>query len=172
MTKILLNEDLRKKVEKRVKECFALATKKYEHKFDTMPEIRHNLKSRTAGMAYHAQWMLRFNLILLVENEKEFMDVIIPHEVAHLVNRTVNKVPEGRKRLSAHGKEWKAVMTDCYDLPPDVTHSLDCTSIEKFPRKSGKKVPKYLQLVKAFNKLSEEDKDAFLQEFGYFQAFA
>ena len=167
MTKILLTKELREKVEKRVKECFDIAAKHYKHKFTTMPEIRFNLKSRTAGMAYHKEWMLRFNLILLVENEKDFFEDTIPHEVAHLVNRTVNKVPEGRKRLAAHGKEWKAVMTDCYNLPANVYHTYDCSSIEKFPRKkTGAKQPKYVQLLKAFNRLDEDNKQEFLIAIG------
>jgi SprT protein len=156
-SEILLSKELRAKVEAKTKECFKIAEKHHKTKFE-MPEIRYNVKSTTAGLAYHQKWLIRYNLILMVENEEHFLKHTVPHEVAHLINRQVNKVPEGKKRLSPHGKEWKAVMT-LLGVPADVKHNYDCTSIDRQPR--AKRVTtesKVARLINQIKKLNEEDK--------------
>jgi SprT protein len=159
-TTILLSPELRAKVEAKTKECFKIAEKKHKVKFE-MPEIRYNVKSTTAGLAYHQKWLIRYNLILMVENEEHFLNQTVPHEVAHLINRKVNKVPEGKKRLPPHGKGWKEVM-ELLGVPAHVTHSYDCTSIDRAPRAKRKTTEsKVARLLNQIKKLNEEDK-AFL----------
>lgn len=138
---LLLSKELQAKVVAKLKECIAIAEAKYERKFE-MPEIRWDIKNTDGGRANYREYLVRFNLILCVENEQKFLDTTVPHEFGHLVNYIVNYdacVKEGRK-LRPHGKEWKAVM-EVLKTPPKVTHSYDCTSIQKPKRrKRGSKL--------------------------------
>lgn len=61
---------------------------------------------------YDAGWqmgadIIGYNLELARRNRREFMEVIVPHEVAHLVQ--TNTKPLSRQ----HGKYWRQV---CLDL--------------------------------------------------------
>ena len=155
-SEILLSKELRAKVEAKTKECFKIAEKHFKVKFE-MPEIRYNVKSTTAGLAYHQKWLIRYNLILMVENEEHFLKHTVPHEVAHLINRKVNKVPEGKKRLMPHGKEWKEVMV-LLGIPADVTHNYDCTSIDRTPRAKRKTTESSAQrILNQIMKLNPDD---------------
>ena len=153
----LLTSDLRKKVEDKILECFKIAEKKYKTQFE-MPEVRYDIKSWTGGLAYHQRWLLRFNLILLIENEKHYIENVVPHEVAHLINRRVNKVPPRKKRLMPHGKEWKDVMA-LLNVPADVKHTYDCSSIEKIAKAKRKLVAtdRVDRIMKQVMRLTEEE---------------
>jgi SprT protein len=156
-SEILLSKELRAKVEAKTKECFNTAEKKFKTKFE-MPEIRYNVKSTTAGLAYHQKWLIRYNLILLVENEEHFLKHTVPHEVAHLINRQVNKPADGKKKLMPHGKEWKDIMA-LFGIPADVKHTYDCASIDRTPRSKRKTTEsKVARILNQIKKLNEEDK--------------
>ena len=131
---LLLNDELVKKVEAKIAECFKKASEKYNCSFPE-PTIKFDLKSTTAGTATAGKWLLRFNLILLHENEKHFIDHVVPHEVAHLVARKCLQKPDA-KRMRSHGKEWAEVM-ELFGIPADRCHFYDTTSIQ--PRKYGKR---------------------------------
>lgn len=129
---ILLTEDLRKKVEQRLKKDYAVAEKHYKTKFK-FPEIRYDIKSHVGGMAFYQLDLIRLNLILLVENEDHYVSTTVPHEAAHLIAYqiwTKDKSPN-RKKLMPHGALWKEVM-GVLGVPPNVKHTYDCASIEKF----------------------------------------
>jgi predicted SprT family Zn-dependent metalloprotease len=151
----LLTPELREKVENKVAECFKIAAEHYGQDFE-MPEIRYNIKSWTGGLAYHQRWLVRFNLILLVENEQHYLDNVVPHEIAHLINRTVNKPAPGKKRLMPHGKEWKDVMK-LLGVQASVTHTYDCSSIERTSRKKRVKTDKVERVLKQLRRLSMDD---------------
>jgi len=155
---ILLTPELKAKVEAKMRECYAIAEKKYGVTFE-FPEVRYDIKSWTGGLAYHGRNLIRYNLILLVENEEHYIANVVPHEVAHLINRKVNKVPPGKKRLMPHGKEWKAVM-DLLMTKPAVCHTYDCSSIEKFPkRKRGAKADdRVTRILKQISRLTDEER--------------
>jgi len=156
--KTLLSTELKEKVTARIQECLDIAEKTFGQKFD-LPLVRYDIRSTVGGIATFSKWRVRFNLIFLVENEDEYLQQVVPHEVAHLINRKVNKVPDGRKRLSSHGKEWAQVM-ELFGLKPDVTHCFDCTSIE--PRiKEDKpiiKVSKVQRIITQMRKLDDDEK--------------
>lgn len=71
----------------------------------SQPAVTFDLRGLTAGEACVETWALRYNDELLCRHGDEFVDEIVPHEVAHLV---VAAVFPGRRR--PHGAEWKAVM--------------------------------------------------------------
>lgn len=139
--KLLLSKELRAKTVAKLRESIKIAEKHYGRKFE-LPEIRWDIKNTDGGRAHYRDYLVRFNLILCVENENEFLETTVPHEFAHLVNYIVNYetcVKEGRK-LRPHGKEWKAVM-EVLKTPPKVCHSYDCSSIQKPKRrKRGSKL--------------------------------
>lgn len=131
----LLTPELRKKIEAKITECLAIAEAKYKQKFE-MPEVRYDIKNTDGGTATFQQWLIRLNLILCYENEPHFIATTVPHEVAHLVARRVyhDAIAATGKKMRPHGKEWREVM-ELFELPAKVTHSYDCTSIAKKPRR-------------------------------------
>lgn len=153
----LLTPALRQRVDEKIKACFKIAEKHYKTKFE-MPEIRYDIKSWTGGFAYWQKWLLRFNLILLIENENHYIENVVPHEVAHLVNRRVNKPAPGKKRLMPHGKEWKDVM-ELFKIVPHVKHTYDCSSIEKIARAKRKnKINRVERIMKQIMRLTEVER--------------
>lgn len=132
---LLLSEDRRKKVEAKTKECLVIAKAKYKQAFE-MPEIRYDIKNTDGGTATFRKWLIRLNLILMVENEEHFLATTVPHEVAHLVARRVyhDKLAAEGKKMRPHGAEWKEVMV-LFEIPAKVTHSYDCTSIQRPKRR-------------------------------------
>jgi len=132
---LLLSEDRRKKVEDQIRASLNIAEKQYKQKFE-MPEIRYDIKNTNGGTATFQKWLIRLNLILMVENEEKFLATTVPHEAAHLVARRVyhDKLAAEGKKMQPHGKEWKEVMA-LFEIPAKVTHSYDCTSIERPKRR-------------------------------------
>lgn len=133
-TVVLLSDELREKVEARVREVLELAKEKYKTDF-IFPTIRYDIKSWMGGLAYAGKNLIRLNLILLVENEEDYIKHTVAHEVAHLVARKVFKkrIDGKNKRIMPHGPEWKDVM-NTFGIPADVKHSYDCSSIERTPK--------------------------------------
>lgn len=146
----LLTPELRKKVEDRQEWCYKQAEKFFERKFDRPISVHYDIKNRVGGLAYPGQNRLRYNLILLVENEKDYLENTVPHEVAHLITKMQFPIPPGKKRLMPHGKEWKSVMKDVFNLKPEVKHYYDCSSIEVTARKkktSKQRVQSAIQII-------------------------
>jgi predicted SprT family Zn-dependent metalloprotease len=102
---------------------------------------------------------MRLNLILLVENEEHYLANVVPHEVAHLINRRVNKPAPGKKKLMPHGKEWKDVMA-LLGVVPHVKHRYDCTSIEKGKKakRKGLVIDRVTRIMKQVMRLTEEER--------------
>ncbi|WP_187631050.1 SprT-like domain-containing protein [Paraburkholderia sp. UCT31] len=84
-----------------------------------MPAVSFELRGRVGGTANHSENLLRFNALLLMENESEYLRQIVPHEVAHLVAHSVFGAG-----ISPHGTEWQSVMRK-FGLEPLRTHSMD-----------------------------------------------
>jgi len=96
-------------------------------------KVTFDLKGTSAGtfkVDKKGKLFLRFNRRLMVENKNEFRSVVIPHEVAHAIQRWEDKVT-GRGRSAPHGREWKRIMIQIFKLPPHVTHSMDTSSVRK-----------------------------------------
>ncbi len=158
----LLTPELKAKVEKKMRECIQKAEKHYGIQIE-FPEIRYNIKSWTSGLAYRNRNLVRFNLILLVENEKHFIDTTVPHETAHMIVNACFRAGKftlaaGKKRWMPHGKEWKEVMA-LLKVEPHVTHNYDVSSIEKIPRAPRKQLGKdrVERILKQIMRLSETE---------------
>ncbi len=89
-----------------------------------LPEVQFTVRGKVAGKAYLNQWQIRLNPTLLIENTKEFVEQVVPHELAHLV------VYHQFGRVKPHGKEWQYVMSKVFDLLPETRHSFDVSSVQ------------------------------------------
>jgi predicted SprT family Zn-dependent metalloprotease len=144
----LLTRDRVEKVEKRVRELLDKASEIWpdkKAKFEDAPTIRYDIKNRFGGVAISGgkeDWTIRLNLILMYENEEDFLHNTVGHETAHLICRVVygstKKVTEGGKtvvkKVRSHGPEWRQVMIEL-GLKPAVYHTYDTSSIQVKKRK-------------------------------------
>jgi predicted SprT family Zn-dependent metalloprotease len=172
----VLTAEMKKRVSDRVKECLAIAAKKYpEHQWP-MPEIAYDVHSWTAGMAYGNDWRIRLNAVMFFENEKDFLHNTVGHEVAHLIQRKVYGVTKivqekGKdviKKVRSHGPEWKECMA-LLNLKPDVTHRYSVASLPKKKRRrrgsmlaESEAQDMLRRLQTGFRRLPDVGKDAFI----------
>ena len=167
---ILLTKELKKKVEKKVLECNALAKKLWGIEVD-MPEIRYDLKRLVAGMAQSRRTpegfvhRLRVHPVFLVENEKDYIQETIPHEMAHIYCAVLHPSTPTR-RVESHGKEWKEIMVRLgvgpkpgQDWKRVIKSFYNPASLDIPPKRSygprkpgGRKVGDILALIKKLNK--------------------
>ena len=166
----LLTPELKAKVEKKMKECIAKAEKHYGIKME-FPEIRYDIKSWTGGLAYRDRNLVRYNLILLVENEKHYLESTVPHETAHMiVNACFRagkfKLAAKKRKWMPHGAEWKEVM-GLLKVAPAVKHTYDCSSIEKIARAKRKiKIDRVSRIMKQVLRLTENERSLLEEQLG------
>lgn len=144
----LLTADRMRKVELRVRELLDKAAEiwpKHKAQFQDAPTIRYDIKNRFGGVAISGgadDWTIRLNLILMYENEEDFLHNTVGHEVAHLIQRVVygmtKQVEENgqkvTKKVRSHGPEWRQVMVEL-GLKPATYHTYDTSSIQSKKRK-------------------------------------
>lgn len=97
----------------------------YFNKTFTPPSINYNVRGVKAGVAYLERNEVRFNPILLLENQQAFISQVVPHELAHIL------VYQHFGRVQSHGKEWKMVMETVLGVPADIYHCFDTQSVQK-----------------------------------------
>ena len=81
------------------------------------PEVEFTKRGTTAGTATYAEHSVNFNLPVAEENPDEFLRVIVPHEIAHLISHKMYGTAG-----HGHGKNWAYVMNNVYGLPADRCH--------------------------------------------------
>lgn len=114
-----LSSELALRLQAAVLQRYAQAEQYYLKSFPR-PEIRTDLRGRSAGMAVLQANCLRFNRVLLQENEASFLQEVVPHEVAHLLAWKLH----GRN-IRPHGPEWQQIMQQVFGLEPRRTHVFD-----------------------------------------------
>lgn len=112
--------DLRQRVLARVDELIAIARRCFDVPF-AAPAVYFNVRGTVGGYAQHYSWSIQLNPALLLENEAQYLQNIIPHEIAHLI--AVNAF--GPK--TGHGPHFRAVMLSL-GARPSRTHSMDTSS--------------------------------------------
>lgn len=90
----------------------------YRQKFK-IPSVSYDLKGTVAGTATYKTWSIQLNPILFDENEKEFLDQVVGHELAHLL-----AIEMYGNKIAHHGKEWKSVMS-ALGLRVEVKHKFN-----------------------------------------------
>lgn len=138
----ILSQEDRERCMEKIRWCMEIAKKKWPDKEFPMPDVYFDVKNTNGGMAYFHQWMLRFNIILFAENVDHFIETTVVHECAHLICDRVHGLTKidanGKlKRIGAHGKEWKSVMT-FFEVPAKRCHSYDISSVSRPKKKRAK----------------------------------
>ena len=90
--------------------------------------IFSDLLKAVAGRAYTHFNTLMYNNNMLEENEDDFIENTIPHEVAHLVTFKVSRTEK------SHGPTWKWAMQNIYNLNPVTHHNYNTQSSVKSKR--------------------------------------
>lgn len=88
------------------------------------PVLRFTQRGKAAGTAHLQKWEIRLNPLLLVDNLPSFLHEVIPHELAHLLVFALHG------RCAPHGREWKGMMQQVFELPGRVTHQLDISKVQ------------------------------------------
>ena len=106
-------------LKQRVETCYQQAEAFFKRPFPR-PEVSFKLRGQKAGVAHLHENLLRFNLQLYRENQKDFLRQTVAHEVAHLVAHQLFG-----DRIQAHGQEWQLIMRGVYELPPNRCHNYE-----------------------------------------------
>ena len=118
-------KDVVARVEDKILQVYLDAQSIWGRNFD-LPAISYDLLGRCAGRAHISEKRIRLNPVLLLENQVDFIERTVPHEVAHLVTYTI--YPESRL-IKPHGREWKAIM-QALGYKPIRCHSYDTTNAQ------------------------------------------
>jgi SprT protein len=106
----------------KVEQCIDHASCYFKQNF-RLPIINFSQRGKIAGCARLQINELRFNPILLADNVDEFLEVVVPHEVCHLLAyRLFGKV-------RPHGKEWQSLMLKLFDLKGQAYHQMDVAKV-------------------------------------------
>lgn len=115
--------ELQKKILQRCEDCYQIAENKLKQSFPR-PEINFKLKGKSAGVAHLQTNKIRFNPILLLENQTAFFNEVVPHEIAHLLAYLLYG------RVKPHGREWQGLMFNLFNVKPKTTHNFDVSSLK------------------------------------------
>lgn len=118
-----LDSALRAACEQALDERLAQASQRLKQSWPR-PTLRFTQRGKAAGTAHLQTWEIRLNPLLLVDNRQSFLHEVIPHELAHLLVFALHG------RCAPHGREWKRMMQQVFELPGRVTHQLDISKVE------------------------------------------
>ncbi len=111
----------RLKFESAIREKVASCLSQANAYFDSdiaLPLMRFNQKGSAAGTAYLQRHEVRFNYDMFIQNPTEFIQTVVPHEIAHLfVYKVFGTGPK------PHGQEWQSIMIKVFGLTPNRTHA-------------------------------------------------
>ncbi|WP_243730268.1 SprT family zinc-dependent metalloprotease [Marinomonas balearica] len=122
---VLVDHD---RVESKIFECMNIASRYFRVKLSN-PSFNFKQRGRAAGTAYLQKNEIRLNSYMYEQSPDEFLNNVVPHEVAHIVVFQIYGLD-----ASPHGKEWKAIMEHLFGVPANRTHNFKLP-----PRKNGYK---------------------------------
>ena len=101
------------------------------------PALIDSAAGTATGCNSEKIYIMSLNEILFLRNYEEFMYMIIPHEVAHIMTCLqdgYDRKEDESKNQAAHGEEWKQVMLDLGFLEPGnyITHSFNMTPVYEY----------------------------------------
>lgn len=106
-------------IRQKANDCFEKADVFFGNKFQRSV-CNFKQKGRAAGTAHLQKNELRFNAFMYQQNPIEFINTVVPHEVAHIIVFQIYG-----NTVKPHGKEWKAVMLKVFGIAPNRTHTFD-----------------------------------------------
>lgn len=115
---------LQQAVMRSLRDKLALANQKLERDYPE-PKLVYQQRGTAAGTAWLADYEIRLNPVLLLENQQAFIDEVVPHELAHLL------VWKEFGRVAPHGKEWKWMMESVLGVPARRTHQFELKSVRR-----------------------------------------
>jgi SprT protein len=87
------------------------------------PTATLNQRGKIAGSAHLQKNIIKLNRKLFIQNYDDFLQQVIPHEVAHII------CYQQFARVKPHGLEWQSVMRSVFKLDAHVTHKFDVTDV-------------------------------------------
>lgn len=115
---------LKMQVQRQLKRDLAKANHYFNKQFPE-PQVSYQLRGAKAGVAYLQQNEIRLNPILLQENRQQFIQEVVPHELAHLL------VFQQFGQVSPHGKEWQMMMEQVLNVPANTYHCFDIRNVRQ-----------------------------------------
>lgn len=100
----------------------------------SMPCVRFDKRGRVGATACYGRPELNFNVGLMIDNWDEYMNQVVPHEVAHLVKDHVYGTESKGRLHSPHGLYWKQIMRS-FGCEPDRCHSMDTSKVAQHKTK-------------------------------------
>jgi SprT protein len=116
-----MQRNVKQEIIEKVEESFLIAEKFFNKTFERPRNIIFKRNGATGGSSNYNQRELMFQLDIAEHNADDFIKQVVPHEVAHYVQRAVY----GYVGVTPHGREWKYIMSRVYKLSPDRCHSYD-----------------------------------------------
>ena len=117
----------------RVDHFVAIANEEYHRELEG-PHVRFDKRGSCGGTADSNLNELNFNAKLMLENWDEYINQIIPHEVAHLVKNAVYGTSRKGAMMRSHGGYWAYIMR-VFGVNPDRTHDMDVGNVAQPKRK-------------------------------------
>ncbi|RDV26208.1 SprT family zinc-dependent metalloprotease [Alteromonas aestuariivivens] len=106
-----------------IDDLYHLARQYFNREFPR-PAVTFRRSGKNAGTAFLQQNRINFHPTLLQENLQAYFNEVIPHEVSHLLAYQLYG------RVKPHGAEWKYLMLNVFNVPPQTTHNFDLSSLE------------------------------------------
>ncbi|MDO6568129.1 SprT family zinc-dependent metalloprotease [Alteromonas sp. 1_MG-2023] len=105
-----------------VERCYQRADIYFKRTFPR-PALTYRRSGKNAGTAFLQQNRINLHPELFKQNENEFIEDVIPHEISHLLTWQLFK------KVKPHGVEWQAIMIDVFGRPANATHSFDIAGV-------------------------------------------
>jgi SprT protein len=129
---MLVKDNIKKDLKEFTEMYIDIAREYYDMELPIIP-IRYDLKGQCAGQFWNCPRegkYLRYNLVIATENWDDYLSQTVPHEVAHYVQRVRYGNHDSRgRRIRPHGKEWKSIMVNCFQIKPERCHSYETENV-------------------------------------------
>lgn len=111
-----------------IEHCISLASNHFRAQF-SIPSFSFQQRGKIAGSARLHEWTIRLNPVLFAANQVQFIQEVIPHEVAHLIVFKQWEKQYRSGKIKPHGAEWQYVMQRVFNLAARTTHSMDVSAV-------------------------------------------